>query len=79
MTWYDHLLDTDALPITCPMRRDDLTGCGFEQVARLGAQLVLQAAIEGEVAAFWAANATNAPRAARTPDLGCATVTAQPR
>lgn len=51
----------------------------LERVAQLGAQLLLQAAIEGEVAAFWAANATNAALPARTPERECATGTARPR
>jgi hypothetical protein len=56
----------------------DLVGA-IERVAQLGAQLLLQAAIEGEVAAFLGRDATYAPLPARTRVLGCATGTARPR
>jgi hypothetical protein len=56
----------------------DLAGA-IERVAQLGAQLLLQAAIEVRWRRFWAASVTNAPRLARTRALVCATGTVRPR
>ena len=47
----------------------------LEQVARLGAQLLMQAALEAEITEFSAATATSAPRPARMPGRGPATGT----
>jgi 2-keto-3-deoxy-L-rhamnonate aldolase RhmA len=51
----------------------------LERVAQLGAQLLLQAAIEARWRRYWAANATNAALRASTPERECATGTARPR
>lgn len=43
----------------------------FAQVARLGAQLLLQAALEVEVSAFWAGTGTREPRPTPEAVAGC--------
>ena len=58
---------------------EDLAGA-IEQVAVLGARLLLQAAIEAEVTAYLGRDRyERAARAATTPAPGCATGTARPR
>jgi putative transposase len=51
----------------------------IERVAQLGAQLLLQSALEAEVAAFWAGIAMSGPRRAGMPAPGCVTGIARPR
>jgi hypothetical protein len=47
----------------------------LEEVARLGAQLLMQVALEAEITAFLAATATSGPRPARTPGPAAGTDT----
>ena len=51
----------------------------IERVAQLGAQLLLQSAVEAEVAAFLGGTAMSGPRPVGTRILGCATGIARPR
>ena len=47
----------------------------LEEVARLGAQLLMQAALEAEVTEFWAGTAISGPQPAAMPGPGPATGT----
>jgi len=51
----------------------------IERVAQLGAQLLLQSALEAEVTGFWAWIAMRGPWSARIRGPGCLTGTARPR
>jgi len=51
----------------------------IEDVARLGARLIIQTALEAEVEVFLGRARTSVPPVSRVPRRGCVTATARPR